>query len=37
MFLLSKMSGTYSNANRIIEYYPEVDIRIIDSKTNCMK
>ncbi|MCC3866932.1 DegV family protein [Terrisporobacter mayombei] len=41
IFLSSKMSGTYSNANMvknmIIEDYPKADIRIIDSKTNCMQ
>ena len=41
IFLSSKMSCTYSNANliknMIIEDYPEAGIRIIDSKTNCMQ
>lgn len=41
IFLSSKMSGTYSNANMIknmiIEDYSEADIHIIDSKTNCMQ
>lgn len=41
IFLSSKMSGTYSNANMIknmiIEDYPQADIHILDSKTNCMQ
>ena len=41
IFLSSKMSGTYSNANMIknmiLEDYPNADIRILDSKTNCMQ
>lgn len=41
IFLSSKMSGTYSNANMIknmlLEDYPNGEIHIIDSKTNCMQ
>ena len=41
IFLSSKMSGTYSNANMIknmiLEDYHNADIRILDSKTNCMQ
>ena len=41
IFLSSKMSGKYSNANMIknmiLEDYPNADIRILDSKTNCMQ
>ena len=41
IFLSSKMSGTYSNANMIknmiLDDYPNADIRILDSKTNCMQ
>ncbi|MEG1410832.1 MAG: DegV family protein [Terrisporobacter sp.] len=41
IFLSSKMSGTYSNANMIknmiLEDYPKADIHILDSKTNCMQ
>ena len=41
IFLSSKMSGTYSTANMvkemILEEYPNADIRILDSKTNCMQ
>ena len=41
IFLSSKMSGTYSNANMIkdmiLEDYPDADIHILDSKTNCMQ
>lgn len=41
IFLSSKMSGTYSNANMIknmiLEDYPQSKIEILDSKTNCMQ
>ncbi|MGL4912250.1 MAG: DegV family protein [Romboutsia sp.] len=41
IFLSSKMSGTFSSANliknMILEDYPEADITLIDSKTNCMQ
>ncbi|WP_092925358.1 DegV family protein [Romboutsia hominis] len=41
IFLSSKLSGTFSNANLIknmtIENYPDADITIIDSKTTCMQ
>ena len=41
IFLSSQMSGTFSNANlykdMILENYPNSDITIIDSKTNCMQ
>lgn len=41
IFLSSQMSGTLSNANlykdMILENYPNSDITIIDSKTNCMQ
>ena len=41
IFLSSSMSGTFSNANLIknmlLEDYPNADITIIDSKTNCMQ
>lgn len=41
IFLSSKMSGTYSNANMIkdmiLEDYPDAEIHILDSKTNCMQ
>ena len=41
IFLSSKMSGTYSNANMIkdmiLEDYPDAEIHIPDSKTNCMQ
>ncbi|MBZ6005158.1 MULTISPECIES: DegV family protein [Paraclostridium] len=41
IFLSSNMSGTYSSANliknMILEDYPNADINIIDSKTNCMQ
>lgn len=41
IFLSSKMSGTYSNANMIknmiLEDYPQGKIEILDSKTNCMQ
>ena len=41
IFLSSKMSGTYSSANMIkdmiLEDYPDADIHILDSKTNCMQ
>ena len=41
IFLSSKMSGTYSNANMIkdmiLEDYPDADIHILYSKTNCMQ
>ena len=41
IFLSSKMSGTYSSANMIkdmiLEDYPDAEIHILDSKTNCMK
>lgn len=41
IFLSSKMSGTYSNANMIknmiLEDYPNADIHILDSKSNCMQ
>lgn len=41
IFLSSSMSGTYSNANMIknmvLENYPNANIHIIDSKTNCMQ
>ncbi len=41
IFLSSKMSGTYSNANMIknmiLEDYPKANIEILDSKTNCMQ
>lgn len=41
IFLSSKMSGTYSNANMvkemILEEYPNAEIHILDSKTNCMQ
>ncbi|WP_250676042.1 DegV family protein [Paraclostridium ghonii] len=41
IFLSSNMSGTYSSANliknMILEDYPNADINILDSKTNCMQ
>lgn len=41
VFLSSQMSGTFSNANlykdMLLENYPNADITIIDSKTNCMQ
>ena len=41
VFLSSDMSGTYSTANMvkdmIHERYPETDIEIIDSRSNCMQ
>ncbi len=41
IFLSSSMSGTFSSANliknMILENYPQADITIIDSKTNCMQ
>ena len=41
IFLSSKMSGAYSSANMIknmiLEDYPEAEIHILDSKTNCMQ
>lgn len=41
IFLSSKMSGTYSTANMVkemvLEEYPDADIHILDSKTNCMQ
>lgn len=41
IFLSSKMSGTYSNANMIknmiLEENKDSDIHILDSKTNCMQ
>lgn len=41
IFLSSQMSGTFSSANLvkniILEDYPNADIHIIDSKTNCMQ
>ena len=41
IFLSSKRSGTYSNANMIkdmiLEDYPDAEIHILDSKTNCMQ
>ena len=41
IFLSSKMSGTYSNANiikdMILGDYPDAEIHILDSKTNCMQ
>lgn len=41
IFLSSKMSGAYSTANMvkkmILEEYPNADIHILDSKTNCMQ
>ena len=41
IFLSSHMSGTYSSANMIknmvLEDYPNANIHIIDSKTNCMQ
>lgn len=41
IFLSLKMSGTYYTANMvkemILEEYPNADIRILDSKTNCMQ
>lgn len=41
IFLSSKMSGTYSNANMIknmiLEDYPNANIEILDSETNCMQ
>lgn len=41
IFLSSNMSGTYSSANMIknmiLEDYPEAEIHILDSKTNCMQ
>lgn len=41
IFLSSKMSGIYSNANMIknmiLEDYPQANIEILDSKTNCMQ
>lgn len=41
IFLSSDMSGTFSSANLIknmvLEKYPNADINIIDSKTNCMQ
>lgn len=41
VFLSSNMSGTYSSANliknMILEDYPNADINILDSKTNCMQ
>ena len=41
IFLSSQMSGTYSNANliknMILEDYPNAEINILDSKTNCMQ
>lgn len=41
VFISSKMSGTYSSANMIkdmiLEDYPNADIHILDSKTNCMQ
>lgn len=41
IFLSSKMSGAYSTANMVkemvLEDYPNADIHILDSKTNCMQ
>lgn len=41
IFLSSSMSGTFSSANLIkemvLENYPDADITLIDSKTNCMQ
>ncbi|MGL6106635.1 DegV family protein [Romboutsia sp.] len=41
IFISSSMSGAYSSANMIknmvLENYPNADIHIIDSKTNCMQ
>lgn len=41
VFLSSSMSGTFSSANLIkemvLENYPDADITLIDSKTNCMQ
>lgn len=41
IFLSSKMSGTYSTAHlikeMILEEYPNINIEIIDSTTNCME
>lgn len=41
IFLSSDMSGTYSSANMaknmILEHYPNANIEIIDSRSNCMQ
>lgn len=41
VFLSEDMSGTYSSANlvknMVLENYPDADIRIIDSRSNCMQ
>lgn len=41
IFLSSNMSGTFSSANlirnMILEDYPDANIHILDSKTNCMQ
>lgn len=41
IFMSSEMSGTYQTANMIkemvLEEYPEAEIEIIDSRTNCMQ
>lgn len=41
VFLSSEMSGTYSTAhlskNMILEKYPDANIEIIDSRSNCMQ
>lgn len=41
IFMSSEMSGTYQTANMIkemvLEEYPEAEIEIVDSRTNCMQ
>lgn len=41
LFLSSEMSGTYQTAcmirSQLLETYPEAEIEIIDSRTNCMQ
>lgn len=41
IFLSSEMSGTYASSNMIkemlLEKYPNADIRLLDSRTNCMQ
>lgn len=41
IFLSSEMSGTYASSNMIkemlLEKYPDADIRLLDSRTNCMQ
>ncbi|WP_297634014.1 DegV family protein [uncultured Clostridium sp.] len=41
VFISSKMSGTYSTANMaknmVLEEYPDAEIVILDSETNCMQ